>query len=85
MQVEEYIDREYAELVKIRKLLEDIEFILEYAHVPQCKVYRKKDEEGNAIRNRVYLEEPLQSLREELNTARQLSRNYISDSEDSLE
>ena len=86
MQIEEYIDREYAELVRIRELLEDIEFILEYAHVPLYKnLGRTKNPDGTITRNLVYHEAPLESLRKELNKARQLSNNRISGSEDQLE
>ena len=71
MQIEEYIDREYAELVRIRELLEDIEFILEYAHVPLYTAKREIDADGNIIRSREYIGAPLESLRKDLSKARQ--------------
>ena len=53
-----------SELVKIRKTLEDIEYILEYAHVPQYYVEKIRDANGKTIsRNRVYHEVPLEHLR----------------------
>ena len=74
MQIEEYIEREYDELVKIRETLEDIEFILEYAHVPQYEDTYERDENCKLIRIREYLEAPLESLRIKLNTARQAQK-----------
>lgn len=68
-----------SELVKIRKTLEDIEYILEYAHVPQYYVEKIRDENGKTIsRNRVYHEAPLEHLRKALNRSRQLSKSHTS-------
>ena len=59
-------DPHLEELTKIRKALEDIELILEYAHVPQKSVEIGHDEKGSLIHKSHYFENPLEHLREEL-------------------
>lgn len=67
------MDRELLdEIIKIRKTLEDIEFILEYAHVPQKHVDRRIAEKGGRIKKYVtYYTNPLEHLRLSLNERRQ--------------
>ena len=70
------------ELKAIRKTLEDIEFILEYAHVPQYSVKRYRNESGKIIRNFEYHEDPLGHLRTGLHKLRQSSQNHNPQNED---
>lgn len=70
------MDREFLdEIVKIRKTLEDIEFILEYAHVPQkhVEMTRVPTEKGTRRVERIvtYYADPLEHLRQFLNECRQ--------------
>ena len=77
------MDRELLdEIIKIRKTLEDIEFILEYAHVPQSKADIDLELYNRFNRNRVYLEAPLESLRTALNNRRQSSNSQIHTNKD---
>lgn len=70
------MDRELLdEIIKIRKTLEDIEFILEYAHVPQKRVEKAQFvTEGGTRRIKrdfTYYSDPLEHLRQFLNECRQ--------------
>ena len=64
------MDNMLNELTAIRKTLEDIRLILEYAYVPQYRVERRKVN-GKTVRTRHTLEAPLEELRKELHTNRQ--------------
>lgn len=70
-----------SELVKIRKTLEDIEYILEYAHVPQYCTDKIIAEKGGCKKRYVtYYAYPLKHLRQLLKERRQ---NESGDSSDS--
>ena len=58
------------ELVRIRKALEDIEFILEYAYIPQTKNKRRIRKDGSVVRECEYIENPLQELRDQIKAMR---------------